>query len=89
MCWDICNRGRPPHRPSNGKFYTATGDQRRAAAVVVVDGRRRCAGKIPDALRRPPTEASPPPTLQHRLAGMGRWPRVGHQLTGTLTGQGR
>ena len=42
---------------SNGNFYTATDDQPRAEAVVVVDGRITFVGKTPDALRRAPPGA--------------------------------
>ena len=42
---------------SNGNFYTATDDQPRAEAVVVVDGRITFVGKNPDALRRAPPGA--------------------------------
>ncbi|HWM71589.1 MAG TPA: amidohydrolase [Steroidobacteraceae bacterium] len=42
---------------SNGNFYTASCDQPRAQAVVVVDGRITFVGKIPDALRRAPPGA--------------------------------
>jgi predicted amidohydrolase YtcJ len=42
---------------SNGNFYTASCDQPRAQAAVVVDGRITFVGKIPDALRRAPPGA--------------------------------